>query len=318
MQTLTFESFPAPARIKTFAIGHTLDQEERAELARRQEFAIWQADEANFELAKLRTAGTPPTAEDWADVYEAVARWRYGLGVGWSDLEVTQTSHNQLTLITDENPNRDIFGDLGRMRTGDKNWDAATGTWKGGICTYAGLAIMGAAERIRERFREQPAVGDIIQNSVVLPNGMIARSNRLLKGQAAREAMETMKNTLARRVGGVLQFEICDDFVISETATQVNRAFIFRAVMKELERLSRWPEDCTTEVKALLGNLLLLAPKYKRGSSAVIPVFTAIFNAYITERLFVLPPDADLRAVTMTQDSSLGYTLAYQQHLISG
>lgn len=321
MQILTPEHFPAPARINTFAIGHTLTPGESAELVQRQAFAAWQADEANAELAKLRAADNVPTAEDWTDLYESVAKWRYSLGVGWSDLGVRQTSHNQLTPITDDNPNRDIFGDLGRMRVGDKFWDEATSTWKNGLCTPAGLAIMATAERIRERFREQPGTGDTIQNTVVLPDGMAVYGNRLLKGLAAKEVMLALKKTISRRIPHTPQFEIRDDFVVSETATQINRTFIFRAVMKELERLSRDPGDCTPRTKARLSNLLLLAPKYKRGSAASIPVFAAIFGTYITERAgaentelpFVLPPDADLRAVSMSQDAFLGYTLAYQE-----
>ncbi len=306
---ITADTFPSADRIYTFAEGQPLTPEQEDELAARRKFAEWQADETNRQVARLQDLPTPPDAVEWARTHQLILEWRYNLGVGWSNQKVIETRHNLLTPISDDNPNIDRFGDLGRFRIGSV-WDKHTKTFVKGDLSRAGRALIAASERIHTRM-DEAGVDEELQNVVQLPDGTKVNGNKLFRGETARRIWKDLRKRLERRGIDVSKFEMGDDIVLAQTAARADRIRIFQAVVKELARLSLQPEMWTPHTSINRSYLLFQAVKNKRGSAASIPTFNATGDAYLTGNPVTLPPNADLYAATTAQDDYIDHVRDY-------
>ena len=173
---VTAEAFPPPDRIYTFAENRQLTPEQETELARREAFAQLQADEVNAGLERLHALDAPPDEVEWARLYQSIIEWRHNLGVGWADQQVVQTQRNFLTPITDDNPNLDRFGDLGRFRIGAV-WNEELQMLVGGEFSLAGRALIAAGERIHRRM-DSAGAHENLQNRVRLVDNTVVDGQR--------------------------------------------------------------------------------------------------------------------------------------------
>lgn len=299
------ESFPLPDRADTFA--RPLSDADQAVLERRKEFASKQAEAANHSLDTLRTLEHPPTADDWAEVYEGLTNWRSSLDAARLGKGVKQGRDRITTPITDESPNRDRVGHVGRLRDGAV-WNDRTQAWTGGQETPASLVVAEAGSRALGRFEAEGVAGDELQNIIRLPDGSAVHGNRIVRGQTSRQIALELKRGVEARGLDVSQFETGgDDMMFTITADSEDRQTIFGAALQELA--DQTPGHCAPETWANVAYLLYQSPQYKKGSDAVIRTFLVTAGAYLMGRAPVLPQDIDLRAYTSSQDEFVRYVL---------
>jgi hypothetical protein len=299
------ESFPMPDRADTFA--RPLSDADQTTLASRREFGVRQAEAANDVLAALQTLEQPLTANDWNEVYETLTRWRSSLDAARLGQGVAQGRDRITTPITDESPNRDRVGNLGRLRAG-ATWSDEAQAWVGGLETPASRIVAEAGARAATRFDAEGITGDELQNTVHLPDGTVMRGNRIVRGEAAHQIALELKRGVAARGHDVGQFETGgEDMMFTITADAADRAAIFQAALQELT--SQQPGQCTREAWANVAYLLYQSPQYKKGSDAVIRTFLVAAGTHLVGEAPILPQDIDLRAYISTQDEFVRYVI---------
>ncbi|WP_280442752.1 hypothetical protein [Nocardia brasiliensis] len=299
------EDFPFPGRADTFA--RPLSKSDAAELAERKRFAEWQASAANAGVGRMVALGRQPTASEWRAEYEALIAERAKQGFTRFGHDHTIGKERFTTPITDESPNRDQIGNIGRLRAGSA-WSEEAQAWVGGQPTPASRTFEEAGRRARVRFADEGILGDVLQNRVRLTNGQEVDGNRIVTGGTAEQIAQELKAYVAARGVDVSTFETkSSDLSFTITATAADRERILQDACDQLGG----PGRLTLETWVDNAYKMLQAPQNKRGSDAIIRTFIAETGFYNLRRVPTFPHDIDLLANTMSQQDFVRHVVDY-------
>lgn len=243
--------------------------------AKVEAFATAQAAAANTLLAQLTNTlpeGASSHAERVAAIhaaYNAAIVWRYNLanldgGVLQGGHSAGATAYRFLTPITDESPNLDRIGHVGRMLDGAE-WNDTLGAFTGGAPTPASDTFERYGRAALARFELECPELDTLTNMVRLPyDTTTVRGNSLIRDAVAVREGEAMRARMAERGVDVSRVEVGVDPVFTRTASQADRDVLRRAAFNLLAS-----EGFDYRVHDMAAYLLYQAPEMKKGSDAV-------------------------------------------------
>lgn len=307
-------TFPLPDRADTFP--RPLTPETTAQLYKRYTFGKRQAaaaTEALFGVGELAEYKPTITAQDWSEMYDWLARWRYdeameqqsgqfGTNVAW-DVQLT------VAPITGNLPNHDVLGDAAWLRA-DAMWNEYRKEWSGGKETPSSIIMDQARAWAQDRFLNEAVDSDTLQNVVQLPDGRQINANFIVRGNTM---LRRGQDRAALRGGDTIKFYSDPDNMIVVTGADKDREIIFDAAIEHLanqrpgivnqETLKAWA-DCAY--------MLYQAPVMKRGSDAVIRSLLTIAGSYMFGETPVISHDIDLRAYVCGQDAFIQHVLDQQ------
>ncbi|GGS61364.1 hypothetical protein [Actinokineospora fastidiosa] len=295
---ITSGNFPTPY----LALRAGVDQEQVSA------FADEQADAARMLFWRLQMDVTPDaTARERcaavAATYERALAWRYALarrgaivgGVG----NVGADAERFRTPITDDSPNLDRIGRVGRFYEGAR-WDAETLTYVGGVDTRAARITEAYGRAALARFAAECPGGEVLDNVVTLPDGARVTGNRLIRGETARRAGAELAERVTARGLDASRMEIGGDPIYVVTATSRDRAVIREAALRLLATAEPGDEQAWWQASYLLHQ----APTYKKGSDAVTRVFRVAVGAWLLGYAPTLDQDTDLRCMVLGQTAA--------------
>lgn len=271
-------------------------------------FATAQADAATRIAERLMLDAGPDAsiADRLAAVEAAYAdavAWRYSLArsgaiVGGTAAVDGADAERFRTPITDNSPNLDRIGTVGRFRDGSE-WDAATRTYVGGVDTPASRTVVAFGEAARARFAVEAPDSDVLANVVRLPDGSYVPGNVLIRRDAALAAARALAERVAARGLDASRMETGGDPLYVVTATEADRARIRRAAFAllaadEVTESTWWQADYLT----------YQAPTYKKGSDAAHRVFLVAAAWWRLGWVPALPHDIDLRCMVLGQTAA--------------
>lgn len=287
---ITVESFPTPAL--------ALRSCDPDELGRVRTFAAEQA--AAAEATRLRLADGPFDVAALRAVHADLVRWRHRLALAASGRIgrglPLDASRFVLSLV-DGGRNFDRLGYTGRLRH-DPVWDPDSRTYRGGVSTPAYRIMLRYGQAVHDRFAREHNAGDVLLNSVTLPDGRVIAGNCLVRGDAAGGISTALVARLARRGRDTSQVETGGAPCYSVSADDAARAVMFDAALNLLATgacLSDWQTA---------RYLLYQAPQTKKGSDAVTRVFLVATGAVLLGRPPVLEQDVDLRCLVLGQEAA--------------
>jgi hypothetical protein len=248
-----------------------------------------------------RTEGTRAAAVRIA--YAQATAWRYDLAhqgaiVGGTAAVDGCDARRFRTEITDDSPNLDRIGIVGRFRDGAE-WDPDTRTYVGGVGTPASRITAAYGAVARARFAIERVSTDVLVNAVTLPDGSTQDGNWLIRGQVARDAGVELADRVAARGLDASRMEVGGDPIYAVTADRVDRDRIRDAM---ITLLASDDLDLTGWWQAVY--LAYQSPRYKKGSDAAHRVFLAAVAAWRLGHCPVIPQDIDLRCMVLGQTAA--------------
>lgn len=295
------------------------------ELSRICAFADHQAAAARTIAAQvLRVLAAAPTPDTVAaavtTALSTAEAWRYELAESTGEQRRGQglslSPERFRAPITDETPNLDRLGYVGRARVGSV-WDPATRTYIGGAPTPAYETLRAHGQAAIERMaREIGPRHDALQNLVHLADGSIVLGNRLLRGVAARDAAAELAARIAARGADATRIETGGHAVYTATATSHARARLRQAAITALVTAliagDRGHTMAALRQWAHAAYYLYQSPQTKKGSDAVTRVVLVALGTIALRRIPRIPHDVDLRAYVLGQDVFVEQLLAHQ------
>ncbi|MEV7782754.1 hypothetical protein [Kitasatospora sp. NPDC088351] len=299
--TITFDRFPvSPLALRS---------NDPAEQARRRAFSCEMAratTTARDQLTDLlaTAAGPGERVAALAAVHAAVTDWRHQLAAradGRLGQGITYNAQRFRTPIAaaEGGTNYDRLGTVGRLRDGS-TWHPPTRTYRGGTDTPASRAMTHYGTAARRRFAREAPDTDILQNWVHLPGGDLVAGNRLLRGQAAREAAAELVTRIEARGADASQVETGGTPIYTATPAPADAERLRAEALRILARPHLSPALFLTA-----RYLLFQAPVMKKGSDAVTRVFTvAVADLLLGPHAPALPADIDLRCYVFGQPAA--------------
>ncbi|MFC7612443.1 RRQRL motif-containing zinc-binding protein [Actinokineospora soli] len=178
---ITPEHFPTPELALRAGVDHDTIRA----------FAALQAEAAQALFERLHRNAAPDAPEEnrfaaVADAYVQALAWRYNLArtgsiVGGTGAVDGTNADRFRTPITDDSPNLDRIGRIGRFRD-DSVWNPLTRTYVGGTDTPASRIAAAYGRAAEARFAVECPSGDVLVNTVTLPDGTVVTGNRLIRG----------------------------------------------------------------------------------------------------------------------------------------
>lgn len=299
MPAIAFDRFPtSPLALRT---------NDPADQARRRAFSCQMAQiatTARDHLADLLATAT--STEDrvaaFAAVHTSVTDWRYQAAARATTRVgrgITYNSDRFRTPIAAAGTNYDRLGPVGRLRDGS-TWHPATRTYRDGADTPASRAMIHYGLAALRRFAREAPTADTLQNQVTLPDGRTIAGNRILRGQAARQAAADLAARIAARGLDTAHVETGGHPLYTATPDPAD-ATLLRA---EALRILAGP-GLTPQLFLTARYLLFQAPVMKKGSDAVTRAFTvAVADLLLGTDAPALPADIDLRCYVLGQQAA--------------
>lgn len=296
---ITPASFPTPA----------LAQRGGTDTGQVREFAHHQASAADLLRAQLACwTGLPLDGRVAAlrDAHEQVVQWRYHLArqaPGRLGRGLPLDAERFRLPIRDGGANYDRLGYLGRLRDGAM-WDPATSSYQGGEATPASEIMETYGLAARARFQAERRGGDVLVNTVTLPDGRRVGGNRLVRGDAAREIAAELTARIAARGGDTSRIDVGTDPVYAVTADPDDADLLHSTALGLLAGAVDLPHQGRVRAWQEARYLLYQAPQYKKGSDAVTRVFLVAVGALLFGTAPSVEQDCDLRAMVLGQDAA--------------
>jgi len=297
MTTITAAHFPTPE----LALRST----DPAELNRVRAFAEEQATAAEATRTRLAAEWSGSSAHKAAALREAHAdlvRWRHrlaldaphrlGQGLALDASRFTKT-------IVEGGANYDRLGYLGRLRDG-ASWDPATRTYRGGHDTPAHRLMLAYGQAALDRFAREGNTGDVLHNTVTLPDGKTVTGNSLVRGAAARRVADALIARIAARGRDTTRFEDGGDPLYAVTAPDEARGTMYTAGVDLLAAAE--PHDVHSWQTGRY--LLYQSPLTKKGSDAVLRTLLVAVGALLFTDPPTLDHDIDLRCAVLGQEAA--------------
>ena len=286
---ITAASFPTPAL--------SLRSCDPAELRRVHAFAAEQA--AAAEAARSRLAASLDLASLRA-VHADLVQWRHRLALAapgriGQGLPLDAT-HFVMSLV-DGGRNYDRIGYIGRLRHGSA-WDPLTRTYRGGAETPAYRLMLRYGQAVHDRFALEHNSGDVLHNTVTLPDGQTLIGNHLVRGAAAAIISDALVARLSHRGRDTSQIETGGQPCYAVSADDSARALMFDAA---LTLLATDRSLCSWQTARYL---LYQSPQTKKGSDAVTRVFLVAVGSVLFGHPPVLDQDVDLRCAILGQPAA--------------
>lgn len=282
-----------------------LNSADAGELRRVRRFAEWQVLAAGRAHAVLSDEwrafrGRSRRVRALLAAYHELVQWRYGLARAAPSRPGTAVPVDPerfLAPIDHYGPNCDRIGRVGRLRF-NSTWNEDDRVFTGGVSTPAFRITLRYGRAAQSRFLRSGAAGDILTNSVRLPDGTRIDGNMLVRGAAARELARELAARVAGRGCDTRRFETGGDPIYVVTAGNSARAEMFRQAMELLARAGT--DDVASWQQARF--LLYQAPRTKRGSDSVIRTFLVAVGGVLLGAAPRLVHDVDLRCLVLGQD----------------
>ncbi|MFI9384617.1 hypothetical protein [Kutzneria sp. NPDC052558] len=267
------------------------------ELQRVHDFALEQAAAAETARSALAGGLTVPLLRS---VHADLITWRHELALkapGRIGLGLPLDASRFTTSLVDGGRNYDRLGYIGRLRH-NATWDPASHTYRGGAETPAFRLMLRYGQAVHDRFSLEGNTGDVLVNSVTLPDGRVIPGNRLVRRAAAADISSELVARLASRGRDVSQVETGGDPCYAVSADDSSRAAMFSAALDLLasqRSLASWQAA---------RYLLYQSPQTKKGSDAVTRVFLVAVGTVLLGRPPILDQDVDLRCAVLGQHAA--------------
>ncbi|MGW3077865.1 hypothetical protein [Kitasatospora sp. NPDC001132] len=232
-------------------------------------------------------------------VHAELIEWRYRLALAAASRLGQGLAHNPerfRTPITEDTPNIDRIGQVGRLREGSV-WNATTRTYTGGVSTPAWEAMARYGRAARARFAMEAPDDDELQNWITLPNGIRLAGNRIVRGAAARDVAKHLTARVAARGLDASRMETGGDPIYTVTPDSEHSVLLHQWALILLSTPAPTLQDYLTA-----RYLMFQAPRTKKGSDAVTRVFAVAVGAVLLgTQAPALPDDIDLRCYVLGQ-----------------
>lgn len=265
-------------------------------------FAVAQAAAAN-QIHEQLTRATCDRADAVLDAYEDALYWRLTLAqdgaiVGGRGSVDGSDAARFATPITDDSPNLDRIGVIGRFRDGSE-WDETTRTFVGGSDTPASRLTAAYGQAALARFAVERPRADILFTTVTLPDGCQVTGNWLVRGETALALGRALAERVAKRGLDASRMEVGGAPVYVQTAPARDRGLIREAMLALVAAdgfdLAAWWQAAY---------LAYQSPRYKKGSDAATRVFLAAVAVWRLGYVPTIPHDIDLRCMVLGQTAA--------------